>query len=284
MSDEISSVSQQELKSLYKNNLPNLNFFEPKEFSKHHVPKDDNNFFTGIIIGPSGTGKNVIYEELHKYWFNKQYDKFVIFSQSIKKKSKKKGSYDFIDQKRIVKYNDYDHNYLKAIMDHNDELDEMNKPMIKTLVVFDDCLDKKTKDDDVIIKACKQGRHHSVSTMFIQQDVINQLSAECRSQANLWIFLQQGSKERRISISKEYFSHLSSDEFTGNMKDSEFWSQLIKRYTIEIEYGALIIFPRPLGDVRFNFMNNVFQYKVPYKSTLILKNRTYINIYICMLP
>ena len=52
MSDEISSVSQQELKSLYKNNLPNLNFFEPKEFAKHHIPKDDDNFFSGIIVGP----------------------------------------------------------------------------------------------------------------------------------------------------------------------------------------------------------------------------------------
>ena len=209
--------------------------------------------------------QNVIIEQLYKFWFKNQYDRFVIFSQSIKKKSKKKGTYNYIDQKRIVKFDDYDHNYLKAIMENNDELDETNKPMIKTLVILDD-LDEEIKEDSIIKKCFRQGRHHSVSIMYLVQDVINQISKLCRNQSNLWIFLQQGSKERRLTISKEYFSHLSSDEFTGNMKDSEFWSQLIKKYTIEIEYGALIIFPRPLGDVRFNFMNNVFQYKVEFKK------------------
>ena len=129
MSDEISSVSQQELKSLYKNNLPNLNFFEPKVFSKHHIPNNGNNYITGILYGPSKSGKTTMIEDLYKKWFKNQYDRFVIMSTTINEKD----AYNFIDQTKIVKYSGYSRNYLKALLDYNIE---SSKP-IKTLIIFE---------------------------------------------------------------------------------------------------------------------------------------------------
>ena len=245
--------SQSELSSLTLNRLPELKVFNPKKFGKEHYPENKKNYLSITIVAPSNSGKNVFLKDLYLKWFKSQYDYVIIFSRTLL------GQFDYIRSEIVdadIKYNEIS---LKAAVVYNQNRKKLGLPLKNILVIFDDISGKEYKETELVKTIYKEGRHNSISIITLVQDY-KLVNTEIRGNTNLWILLNQKVRERSREIAKEHLYCMSDDDVMNGMKELDFWSSLINKYTVKQPYNALMVFTEPF-DNEFTFQNCVLQYK-----------------------
>ena len=78
MGDIFSLFASKEIDEDHEQVIQELNDFNPLEYSRNHIPKEYKDYLTGIICGPSSSGKNTILSKLYEQCFKFHYDKFMI--------------------------------------------------------------------------------------------------------------------------------------------------------------------------------------------------------------
>lgn len=246
--------------------LPDLEQFNPKDFNKNYEPqiKGQQYFIRGLIVSPSGGGKNVMLKDLMKNALKKHYDRILLFSGSIES-----GDFDFLNDKALFKNKIWisPHRWYKedvligSILRNRQLLEERKKP-IKTLVIFDD-LGDSLKFSKVIRVLFTRGRHYAMSAILLTQDV-KYLGPDIRNNCNFLVLIGQNNMVRLEDIIKERLGCLSNDQLHGH-NYMNFWKRLIYEYTYNNDpYKALVIFPLAFDNKPKNFYNSVFRYKAKY--------------------
>lgn len=233
--------------------LPELRIFNPKKFSKECIPHDKKNYLSVTIVAPRNSGKNVLLKDLYLNCFKSHYEHIVIFSRTIV------GQFDYMVAGIVDAHEIYDELTLRAIVENNKIRKMEGKPIRKVLVIFDDISGKQFKENEFIKNIYKEGRHSGISIITLVQDY-KLVNTEIRGNTNLWILLNQKVRERSREIAKEHLYCMSDDEVMGGMKELDFWSALINKYTVKNPFNALMVFTEPFGR-EFNFENCVLQYK-----------------------
>jgi len=259
MSDDLSSVSNFNSK-LSNISIPDLPVFSPKDFGKKHIPYNGINFIRAVFVGATQSGKNVAFKSMYHLWFKGQYDYYLIFTGTASK-----GNFDYLDPNKTEIYDDFSFSALKAIMNVNQRRQYNKEPTIRTMIIFDDVLDDTNKNLGIMHQLFKKGRNWDLSVVALIQD-FKQMVPACLGQVNMWVF-RNVVNEKRCKEVIDYFSSLSDRRVIGDYKNTvPFWLELIYRYSVDKDYGSLIIFTNHVGENdKFKFSNAVFQYTADKK-------------------
>jgi len=235
------------------NKLPELKLFNPKKFSKECIPHNKKNYLSVTIVAPRNSGKTELLKNLYLNCFKPHYEHIIIFSRTII------GQFDYMVADIVDAYEDYNEATLRAAVEYNKTRIREGKTVKNILVIFDDISGKVFKENEFIKNIYKEGRHSGISIITLCQDYTN-VNTEIRGNTNLWILLNQKVRERSREIAKNHLYCMSDDDVMCGMKELDFWSVLIKNYTVKIPFNALMVFTEPFGK-EFNFENCVLQYK-----------------------
>lgn len=241
------------------NGLPELETFDPRAFGRKYKPdiKKETNFIQALLVAPSGGGKNIILEDLYRKWFKNQYDRFVVFSKTIAS-----GGFCYMDGSKSEGWKMFNEDRLYAIMKYNNELLERKKEPLKTLVIFDDCLDV-ARNSKAIIEVFTTGRHYGISSIVLVQD-INFVPPVIRNNTTFCILLSIRNTERLEEFIKGNLACLVDDDIQGCLTTVVFWKKLIKQYTNNKfnKFNSLVIFTKNYDNkIPTTFYNSVYQYK-----------------------
>lgn len=232
MEDKTNNKIEENKKELNKL-IEGIQVWDPKEYLEECLKKWHS--FTMIISGSRMSGKSNLLKHLLSFT-KKRFDIIVVFSRTLIN-----GFYQsFIDSKLI--FDDYKPEVLIDLRKTALNLKEQGKKF-KYLLIFDDCVDSKSKYEKEITNSFFNGRHYGESLIFLTQKC-SLLSTGWMSNCLIHITLFAGSRSE-----KEYLAEkIITDAIDGrglshkSKKEVERYAYLLQTEICH-DYEALIILP-----------------------------------------
>lgn len=227
-----------------------LKEWQPKEFFKYYMKKWKG--FSCIICGSSRSGKSNMLRYIiddKGCGVGKEFDLIIVFSRTICN-----GFYQsFINSKLMFSsYNPEIIKEMKLVYEKNKEKGKK----IKTLFIFDDIVDNKSKYQDEITNLFYNGRHFYFSVFFLSQKM-SLCNVGWLSNAVCIISLFSGARAEKEYLAEKIISDaIDKDHKTYRSKSEMIRTAYILQSTICQNYQALIVLPYE--------KDNLFKFKAPY--------------------
>ena len=254
--------------------LPKLREWNLKEFYKQYPIRGPNSQVSMLIFAPSGKGKtSKLYSMFMESWKD-QFEYIFIFSPSAEG-----GQYDFFMKypKKVQAraFTGIDEPTIRAVIKiQNERLLKHQKPL-RVLFVIDDLVDKKDKNNEVIINLFVKARHKCISVVQLVQDIM-MVHPNVRKQASIMMFLKGVIGKRMKHLYDEHLSLYTDEDIIGS--DSEriiykWWSHLVRENTKD--YNALVVFQRLITKEPLRGPEEFYQSIKTYKGGYFVEHKEY---------
>lgn len=151
--------------------------------------------FSMLIAGMRRTGKTKLLEHLYTNGDLGQFHIIMVFSKNPHNLDVYS---EFLPTKLLFV------GYDQTKIDHLKKKQEEN-PELRSLVIFDDCIDrKKLKNEEGIADMFSMGRHHNISIVYVTQDMIS-IGTTARKNLDYLILFKQGYGTELELLYKNYF-------------------------------------------------------------------------------
>jgi hypothetical protein len=148
-------------------------------------PAEKDNF-SMILTASRRSGKTTLLSYLYPLW-QQHFDIVVTFSYSIHNKT-----YNFVQE---PKFDNYYPDALKDIF----KLQRKTSNRLKILIIFDDLVSSKVKDDDDILQAYIRGRNSNISIV-ISTQILTLISRKNRGNSDFIFIGKTNSSENRLTL------------------------------------------------------------------------------------
>lgn len=202
--------------------------------------------FSSLIISSRNSGKSYLCRYLLKYKLRNLYDMFVIFCNNIEEREK----YQNILPTELA-YASYDGDMIKQIIAQNQTRVKENKKPINWLVLMDDTIGNRIKNDDDMLQTYCTGRHFGVSIIFISQNY-SLCNTIWRNNSDLIFLLKQNSSQARKAIKDNIISGSLYIEKDENI----ILNKVLHTYMSKV--GEVLVV-----DYRNANSDNLYRYKAP---------------------
>lgn len=221
------------------------------------VPEFKDKYFSLIMASPRRSGKSSLMKDLiiNNDLIN-DYEIFVVFTNNEQSRDFYS---EFIPGDLI--FSDFNEDILENVKGLQQELYENGDKMKDILIIFDDCIGHKVKNNEKIIDFFCTGRHLNIAICMIVQD-ITLLKTICRDNTDIFIFFRQKSLRAKTHIIDNYMIEaIDEDEYPNPRKELKTLISSICR-----DHQCIIIDNLNEGET---FNTTIFKYKA------IIENEEY---------
>ena len=165
--------------------------------------------FSSLIISSRNSGKSYLCRYLLKYKLRHLYDMFIIICNNLEEREK----YQDIVPTELA-FSTFDGDMIKEIIAANQKRSKEGKKPINWLVLMDDSIGNKIKNDDDMLQTFATGRHFNVSIIFISQNY-SLCNTIWRNNSDLIFMLKQNSSQARKAIKENIIAgsiYIEKDE------------------------------------------------------------------------
>jgi len=218
-----------------------------------HVPKWEPEFKRGkhvsaLVIASRNSGKSYLTRYLLLCKLRDKYDLFVIFCSNVEEREK---YLDIIPTE--LAYGEYKPHLIQTLFDRNEQRAQLGKPKLNVLVLFDDEVSAKIKNDDQILQTYTRGRHNGISCLFISQS--HTLAAPTwRNNSDIVIIGRQNSAQARKAIMDNILS--GSVDTPDGVSEKKLWQQIMRSHATA--NGDVLVV-----DYRCNDSDMLFRFRAP---------------------
>ncbi len=213
-----------------------LNTWNPKEYFKKELKRFGG--FNMVISGNTRAGKTNTLSYLLKspeVKLLKHFDFVVVFSKTLVN-----GHYAKLLNSKLL-FSEYNSEVIQSISKKYDECASKGKHF-KTLFIFDDILDGKSKYQDEVNTLFMTGRHRMQSCIYSCQKIC-MLSTAMRTNTMVFLLLFCGSRNEREFLSQQVVSDMLCEKYVHLKKnDIERLAYLLHAFVCQ-DYNALVCLP-----------------------------------------
>jgi Poxvirus A32 protein len=210
--------------------------WQPKEYFDKTIKQWK--AFTCIISGSRMSGKSNMLKYLLKspeVNLSRHFDFTIVFSRTLVN-----GFFQFVDSKLM--FDEFHPRVLEDMANISAKLKKEGKKM-KYLVIFDDCVDSKSKYQKDITNLFFNGRHYGASVIFLTQKA-SLLSTGWMANTMVHISLFAGSRAEKQYLAEKIISDAMDSKELQNLKMKELdrKAYALQTYTCH-DYRSLVILP-----------------------------------------
>ena len=202
--------------------------------------------FSQLVISSRNSGKSYLCRYLLLYKLRDKFDMFVVFCNNINERNKYCDIFP-----TPLSFSEYKPELIQELFDNNQKREREGKPKLDILILWDDSVGNKIKNDHQLLQTFATGRHHSISCIFISQSY-SLCSPQWRNNADIIMLLKQNSSSARKNI-KDNFLYGSMYVDTG---ENKLYDEIIRTYMSDVG-DALVI------DYRGSATDNLYRFRAP---------------------
>lgn len=199
-------------------------------------------FFAGIFVGSRNSGKSHLVRHLLRDYLRNKYDLFVVVSDS----SDTQLDLTPVLPKTTTTYlTDMDYGIVDMLQQKNEERRQEHKEPLTMLIIFDDKIGIKVKNDDRLLQLFTRGRHLALSLIFITQ---SKKFAETTwiNNADYVVLLRANSQQQRKTIIENVLK--GTVKVSDDVSEDKYIRQVVETYLSQTGDALIVDCKAPYGE------------------------------------
>lgn len=201
-----------------------------------------------LVIASRNSGKSYLTRHLLLHYLRDKYQLYVIFCSNAEEREK---YLDIIPTD--LAFENYKPELVKTLFELNEKRAREGKRKMDILILFDDEVGSKLKNNDDLLQTFTRGRHNGVSCVFITQ-AYTLANSTWRNNSDLIIMGRNNSAQARKGLVDNILS--GSIDVPDNLNEKRLFQQLMRSYATET--GSFL-----LCDYRGGEAEMLFRYRAP---------------------
>lgn len=211
--------------------------------------------FSAIVSASRESGKSYLVRHFLKSILVQNFDVFVVFC----------GSPTQLDEyKEILPgslfFDEFRPEVISSIEASQNKRHAENKPMLRVLMIMDDCVGYKEKNSDEIMQSYTRGRHINTSIIFITQN-ITLCNTHWRTNSDYLFILKNNAASAKNFLAKELLDGIEDEDILmeyvpeNKTTSQKMYLYLLNKYA-KVKGDCLVV------DITDD-ENKIFQYRAP---------------------